>query len=177
MSKSTNPEIYRFKLSNNTMELIKNFTNVHKYDESDIFREHWEDWTKENVDIIRREKVVLEESGYNGNLEEKMYKSARYYFKNKSGEKKQSKQRRQYIHFNKLFLAGMDEHIVDVAFPEKMKPATAYNNFTSQQEYFNKIDTIVDEFETMGWLEVDILNKIKKTYKNRYFIQQKKSLI
>ena len=174
MSKSTNPEIYRFKLSSNAMELIKNFTNTHKYDESDIFREHWENWTKENTDIIRREKVLLEEMGYNGNLEEKMYKSARYYFKNKSNEKKQSKQRRQYIHFDKSFLVDMDKHVIGVAFPEKMKPSVAYNNFTSRQEYSGKMDNRVHEFETTGWLEVDILNKIKKTYKNRYFIQQKK---
>lgn len=173
MSKSTNPKIYRFKLSSNALGMIEKFANVHKYDESDIFRAHWDNWAKENVDIIRREKLLLEEMGYNGNLEEKMYKSARYYFKNKSGEKK-SKQRRQYIHFDKSFLADMDKHVIEVAFHEKLKPATAYNNFTSQQEYSNKIDIIVDEFEIMDWLEVDILNKIKKTYKNRYFIQQKK---
>ena len=68
----------------------------------------------------------------------------------------------------------MDEHIVKIAFSEKMKPSTAYNNFTSIQEYSNKIDTIVDDFQKIDWKEVDILNKIKKTYKNRYFIQQKK---
>jgi|TARA_B110000495_G_C22901100_1_gene525836 hypothetical protein len=173
MSKSTNPGIYRFKLSCNALALIEKFTNVHKYDESDIFRDHWENWTKENVDIIRREKVLLEGMGYKGNLEEKMYKSARYYFKNKPNEKKQNKQRRQYIHFDKLFLADMDKHVIETAFIEKMKPSVAYNNFTSQQEYSNKIDIIVDEFEAMGWLEVDILKKVKKTYKNRYFIQQK----
>ena len=69
MSKSTNSDIYRFKFSPNILNAIQTFTNVHKYDEPDIFREHWEMWTKENIDIIRREKVVLEKSGYDGNVE------------------------------------------------------------------------------------------------------------
>ena len=174
MSKSTNSDIYRYKFSSNVLNDIQEFTNVHKYDEPDIFREHWEMWAKENIDIIRREKVILNDAGYDGNVEEKMYKSARYYFKNKSKKKKDAKKRRQYIHFNKSFLGDMDEHIVKIAFSEKMKPSTAYNNFTSIQEYSNKIDTIVDDFQKIDWKVVDILNKIKKTYKNRYFIQQKK---
>ena len=37
------------------------------------------------------------------------------------------------------------------------------------------MDGQVEYFQNHDWKEVDILNKIKKTYKNRYFIQQKKN--
>jgi hypothetical protein len=165
--------IYRFKFTSTIGTAIEQFSNVHKFDDACEFREAWDVWTKENECIIEREKTYLNSLGWTGDLGDKMYKSARYYFKNKS-TKKEVKKRRQYITLDKKFLVDMDKHINELAFIGNMKPAHAYNNFTSRQDYSSKMDEQIEYFENAGWKEVDILNKIKKTYKNRYYMQQKK---
>ena len=62
--------------------------------------------------------------GYTGNVGTKMYKSARYYFKNKSATIEPKKN--QYIGLESL-LDSMDEHIETIG--QNEKPAQAFNNF------------------------------------------------
>mgnify|MGYP006110872979 CR=1 FL=1 len=168
--------IYRFKFTSIIGVAIEQFSSVHKFDDAYEFREAWDAWTRENECIIEREKTYLNSLGWKGDLGDKMYKSARYYFKNKSIKQRDAKKRRQYATIDKKFLVDMDKHINEVAFVENMKPAHAYNNFTSRQDYSGKMDEQIEHFQNSDWKEVDILNKIKKTYKNRYYRQQKNSL-
>ena len=67
----------------------------------------------------------------------------------------------------------MDNHINDEALPKLMKPSVAYNNFTSQSEYSNLMDKEINRLGDLGMEEKPALDKIKKTYKNRYYLQQK----
>ena len=46
-----------------------------------------EEWKEENIEVIDRETSYMINMGYEGDVVNKMYKSARYYFKNKSTEK------------------------------------------------------------------------------------------
>ena len=162
--------IYRYKFSEGILQLIGEFTNTHKYDEPMQFREEWDLFVEENKDQLNREKIRLSSLGYDGNVDEKMYKSARYYFKNKSTAKKDPKKRRKYVTIDKSFLGDMDKHIAEVAFVEDLKPAHAYNNFISNDKYSGKMDDIIqDILDDHDLEEVAIEKKICKTYKNRYF--------
>ena len=68
----------------------------------------------------------------------------------------------------------MDDHILEVAIVQDLKPAHAYNNFISISENMALVDVQMEELgETAGLTELDASKKIKKTYKNRYFLQQK----
>ena len=166
--------IFRYKFSEQILQLIGGFSSTHKYDEPIQFREEWDLFVIENKDQLDRERRRLTSIGYNGNIDEKMYKSARYYFKNKSTAQKEHKKRRKYVTIDKAFLADMDKHITEVAFVEDLKPAHAYNNFISNDKYSNKMDNIIqDILEDHDLEEAAIEKKICKTYKNRYFIQQK----
>jgi hypothetical protein len=103
-----------------------------------------------------------------------MYKSARYYFKNKPTAKKEPKKRRKYVTIDKTFLGQMDKHINEIAFVQDLKPAHAYNNFISDDNYSSKMDEIIQDLMDENDLEeAAVEKKICKTYKNRYFIQQK----
>ena len=57
------------------------------------FKDNWKIWCDNNKDIIKTEIDILKGKGYEGDVLVKMYKSARYYFKNKSTEKKDAKKR------------------------------------------------------------------------------------
>ena len=175
MATLTTSNIFRYKFDSPIVNLINIFAATHKYDDSSQFREEWDEFIKDNKASIDREKQRLTNAGYTGDINSKMYKSARYYFKNKSTEKKKSKQRRKYVTLNKGFLADMDRHISTVAFPQEMKPAHAYNNFISDATYSEKLDDALQKMLDNDWKEPAAESKLKKTYKNRYFIQQKSS--
>ena len=166
--------IFRYKFSEEIHELIGEFSATHKFDEPVQFREEWDIFIIENKDQLEREKTRLISLGYDKNVDEKMYKSARYYFKNKPTAKKQPKKRRKYVTIDKQFLGQMDKHIRNVAFVQDLKPAHAYNNFISDNKYSSKMDEIIQDLMDENDLEeVAAEKKICKTYKNRYFIQQK----
>jgi hypothetical protein len=172
---ATLSNIFRYKFDAPIVNLINTFSTTHKYDDASQFREEWDEFIKDKKTSIDRENRRLTNLGYTGDINNKMYKSARYYFKNKSTEKKKTKKRRKYVTLNKEFLADMDRHIITVAFQQDMKPAHAYNNFVSDDTYSEKLDDVIQKLLDDDWEEPAAESKLKKTYKNRYFMQQKSS--
>ena len=171
---ATQSQIFRYKFSEQIHCLIGEFSSIHKFDEPIQFREEWDLFVIENKEQLEREKNRLVSLGYDKNVDEKMYKSARYYFKNKPTAKKEPKKRRKYVTIDKTFLGQMDKHINEIAFVQDLKPAHAYNNFISDDKYSSKMDEIVQDLMDENDLEeAEVEKKICKTYKNRYFIQQK----
>ena len=83
-----NIQIYRYKFTADFMNELYIFSKVHQYDHRKVFKEAWEVWIEENDNIVTSEVKRLTELGYDGNIIEKMFKSARYYFRKKSTEKK-----------------------------------------------------------------------------------------
>ena len=151
-SDTTTLPIYRYKFSNELMEPLTEFSSKHRFDEASLFKVYWERWESQpqNISIVDREERRLKMLGYEGDMHKKMYKTVRYYLKNKSLEKKEPKKRRKYVTLDKEFLEKMDDHILQVAIVQQIK--TMMNN---------------------DMTEVQAGNKIKKTYKNRYYLQQK----
>lgn len=167
-------KIYRFKFSQDFMNELEKFSLVHQYDDSKVFKEEYQQFLKNNEDIVIREKRYLIGNGYNGDINDKMYRSARYYFKNKdhSIEKfKDKKQRRPYIKQNIGFISIIDKH-VNLTENRNIKPSESYDYFKTKEPYktgynneFKRISTYLDN-------DNDIEKKIKKTYKNRYFMSK-----
>ena len=172
---ATSLPIYRFKFSNELMDPLTEFSNKHRFDDPELFKVYWDRWITQphNIEIISKEKDRLNNLGYDGDINDKMYKTVRYYLKNKSLEKKQPKKRRKYITLDKEFLEKMDDHILDVAIVQDLKPAHAYNNFISIWENMRLVEEQMQELIAKDLTELAASNKIKKTYKNRYFLQQK----
>ena len=167
--------IYRYKFTEEFMEELYNFSKIHQYDDRKDFKEAWVVWTEENDDLIDAEMRRLLNLGYEGDILNKMFKSARYYFRKKSTEKKEPAQRRQYISVNRELLDAMDNHIQTKIYEIDYQPKTGFIEFCKENETILK-DTIVKIFEK-GIRDSDLIeHKIKKTYKNRYFILTSKKL-
>lgn len=161
--------IYRFKFTEDFMEELYNFSKIHQYDERKDFKEAWKVWAEENEYIIEEETTRLTTLGYDGDVMDKMFKSARYYFRKKSTEKKEPKQRRQYISVTRELLDAMDRHIEENIFNQDYQPKTGFVSFCKANEQILK-ESISKIFE-QGVKESEIIeDKIKKTYKNRYFM-------
>jgi hypothetical protein len=151
------------------MEELYKFSKIHQYDERKDFKEAWKVWTEENQDIIDEETTRITNLGYDGDVMDKMFKSARYYFRKKSTEKKEPRQRRQYISVNRELLDAMDNHIEENIFNVDYQPKTGFISFCKANEKILK-ESISKIFE-QGVKDSDLIeDKIKKTYKNRYFM-------
>ena len=164
MTEKENINTYRYKFSDEFQNHLKEFSNIHRWDSASDFKESWKEWIKEHKNIIELEKNKLIKNGYKGNVLEKMYKSARYYFKNKSDKKSEPKKRRKYIRLDPDLLECMDLHIVrnildkpEIAFNKFMEIGTAEKYIANEKE---KITQFKNE---------DFDLKIKKTYKNRFY--------
>ena len=166
-------KIYRHKFSPKFLEYLKEFSRIHRYDTADAFKDNWEIWCDENKDIIEEERTKLKEQGYDGKVLVKMYKSARYYFKTKSNKKTEPIKRRNYIGLDSEFRDLMDSHIENVCVRREMKPSDGFVDFMDQVIYVDKINTETVRLKSYNFKQEEIFAKMKKTYKNRYFIYQK----
>ena len=160
--------IYRFKFTEDFMAELYTFAKIHQYDHRKDFKEAWTKWTDENSDIISKESERLIALGYKDedNIDDKMFKSARYYFRKKSPVKPEAKQRRQYISVDHDLLAAIDRHIIDNI---DKKPDTTFILFCKNNE--GALRQSIGQMCSKGVVDTQIIqNKIKKTYKNRYFL-------
>lgn len=164
---------YRYKLDPIILENIQKFAEKHRYDDSHDFSYSYERWLKDNKGLVDREERRLTAEGCDKNIRTKIYKSARYYFKNKTNEEKEPMQRREYVGSSKEFREAIDAHISKIANNLNLKPANAFSNFIDHVEYQKIITDTVEDFRGYGFSTDIIDKKIKKTYKNRYFTHQK----
>ena len=161
--------IYRFKFTQEFMDELYKFSKIHQYDQRKDFKEAWKVWTEDNIEIIEEEIKRLSILGYDGDVLDKMFKSARYYFRKKSTEKKEPRQRRQYISVPRELLDSMDQHIEENIYNDDYQPKTGFILFCKTNEKLLK-SAITKIFE-QGISDSSLIeDKIKKTYKNRYFM-------
>jgi hypothetical protein len=172
MEREKKAKTYRFKFSPAFLEHLVGFTRIHKYDDKDAFKENWETWIQDNKEIINREDNRLRTAGYSGNILEKMYKSARYYFKNKSDKKVKEKKRKNYVGVAVEFRDLMDKHIKEICMRNDVKPSDGFLDFMDNGDEV-EIRRENTRLKSYNFSAEDILKKLKKTYKNRYYIIQK----
>ena len=166
----TQVPILRFKFLPETLESLHNFSKIHQYDDRIDFKEAWKDWVLSNQDIVNFETRRLENLGCTKDIETKMFKSARYYLKNKSDVSKEPVQRRNYISMSSHILTLMDEHIqntININNTEILTPAKSYDKFC--ESFQTNILTEINRLLNIGISGDDIKLKLKKTFKNRYF--------
>jgi hypothetical protein len=234
---STAPTIktFRFEFSKAFIQELSRFSKVHQYDERHTYKKEWSAWKSDSeiAEIMEMEKRRLEENGYIGDIEDKMFKSGRYYFRKKTtatpaaaapaAEQEEEEelalvadddtpatptaatptaatptatakpQRKPYITMSKQCIRMMDAHIALHSTTNNFKPSSCYDNFYNEKmasaEMASEIDKIIEKYEnvrrnrqplnvtatttnaaqTVEDITNEIMDKIKKTYKNRYY--------
>ena len=169
LSNENNVSIYRYKFTDDFTKELYKFSKIHQYDHRKDFKEAWQIWTEENENLVDGEVRRLTNLCYDGDILDKMFKSARYYFRKKDTSKKEPQKRRVYIGVQKELLEAMDEHIVSNINNADYKPSEGFSLFFKE-----KIEILKEEVNRLckaGFTDSNIIkDKIKKTYKNRYFI-------
>ena len=172
--------VFRFNLSNGMVDALLQFSKMHQYDDRHSYTDAWNEW-KNNTEISKildDEIQRLQDMNYKGSaesIERKIFKSGRYYFRNKSFIKASPKPRGKYISVSKELICAMDEHITRESSDhnnngETPSPADLFNGFCSKYLYILKmeIERLI-ELEPFSKDPALIIAKVKKTYKNRVF--------
>jgi hypothetical protein len=178
--------VFRFNLSDEMVDALLDFSKTHQFDDRHSYTDAWNEWkndphiSKMLADEIER----LQGMDYKGSaesIENKIFKSGRYYFRNKSFVKVPPKPRGKYISVSKELICAMDEHIArginnndnnnnndgQIQIPS---PADLFGEFCRRRVDVLKmeIDRLID-LEHFSEDPALIIAKIKKTYKNRVF--------
>ncbi len=152
-------KVFRFKFSDDLVKQMSDFSNIHKFDKKEIFDEHWERFIKNNEDIIKTEETRLFELGYRGSINDKIYKSIKYYYIKKNtvacsnDTKKDRPKKKKNISLGLDVIEDMHNHIEANIIKSDYKPESGFNNFI---ENYN----IKDNEEFLRY---------KKAYKNMYY--------
>ena len=191
--------IFRYNFTDEIITKLTSFAKLHVLDDRHAFKDAWTVWLEINEEDISVENERLLGLGYRGNIIDKMFKAARYYFKNKDLDKDKDKdkdfldldldfldkdidldkdllnndkkEKRFYIALDSGFLASIDSHISRNI---NNKPSIGYDSYCESNAVIikNEIDRILAEKHLS--ITSRICNqKIKKAYKNRYYIYVK----
>ncbi len=182
---------YRFNLSKDLIDELTYFSQMHRFDDRKTFKESWIKWKEndENRIMLNLETSRLEREGYDGNIEDKIFKSIRYYIKKKiekESNKPEPKKRKQYESLSEDFLEKIDEHIYDQLHQNiisktktedksilisNVSQADAYYDFCINNKKLieNEINLLFKKNSNKTYSFAELSNKFKKTYKNRFF--------
>ena len=191
-------KVYRYKFTSEIMNQLMAFAKLHQYDDRKSFKEAWELWLNISQSEVNIESNRLIALGYKGNVPNKMFKAARYYFRtkstneedkqeennergNKEGENKEKGnnennennenndvKKRSYINLSSEILEAIDLHISRNLNNIDYSPATGYDNFNEISSSLIK-NEIKEICNDYTINEKACKQKFKKAYKNRYF--------
>lgn len=169
-----NHTVYRFKLEPSIIDQITSFAKQHQNEPRKTFQSLWRQWLQENARMVEEESARLNNLGYRGSPVDKMYKSARYYFRNKpecddtSPRSNDGETRRRYISSSEKLRNAMDAHIGRNVDDEDYTPADGFNDFC--RRHTNLLRVEITTLYNQGEIDAAaIAAKMKKTYKNRYY--------
>ena len=160
---------YRFKFNKELLDSIREFSKLHSNDNCDDFLDAFHLWKRVNNEIISLEEKRILDLGFNGNIEEKIYKSARYYFKNKKNTSyKLNKQlKTNYIPRNPVFFKMMETYINK----NPIKASLLYKEFINETDtnILSEINAEIVRLKTFELNQTECLQKIKKMFNNAYY--------
>ena len=174
--------VLRFEFSSELIEHVAAFANMHQYDDRKTYKEAWVQWlaNDEIAALFKTDVARLSDLGYKGDIADKLFKSGRYYFRGKKVQTLQSQPstkkstRQKYVSVSRELLDIMDEHIERGLRSETYTPATGFAEFCKTHADH---DVLKAEVVALSKNEINqskaVYEKLKKTYKNRYFMLTK----
>jgi len=175
--------VLRHEFSNGMMQSVAAFSETHRYDDRKTYKTAWAEWlTRPNIaEMLIAEVTRLRDCGYKGDVADKLFKSGRYYFRGKTGlkqpeqqpeqqQKQKQKKRDRYVTMSRELLNLMDDHIDrGMRSNEAYTPANGFDDFCISHGNNAILQSEISRLSA----ELNVNEKLKKTYKNRYFSRMK----
>jgi hypothetical protein len=170
-------QTHRFLFSDDVSDILMDFARIHQYDERKTYKEAWQTLLKdeETMATLNSEIENIQENGYIGDVLDKMFKSTRYYYRKKLI--KESNQiaiakspRKEYETMDNSILEDIDRHIKQ-EIASQMSPLTNHETLVSRAAPAKSFEKYYIEYKNGNLnLAGDVdKEKLKKTYKNRFY--------
>ena len=176
----------RFLFSEQVTELLTEFSKIHQYDERKDYKEAWANWIQE-PDIqpeLDAEVERMHQQGFDGDVLDKMFKSVRYYYRKKQSknindddDKDLERSPRTYDTLPINVLEKIDHHIKsqiksniyinNEVITSTIKPEICFENFCQENKHL--IVKLLDNVVPTNDVVKQVIAKLKKSYKNRYY--------
>ena len=164
--------VLRFNFTASCMTQLSSFAKIHQFDSRDDFKNAWKSWSEDNKTLIQDETIRLQQFGFTGNVHDKMFKSVRYYFRQKSTVPASQPPRKIYESMHKPILSAIDTQIKSIIYDSSISPADGFDSFCTEQMNLI-IEAIRISYPTTQPISRDMIisytNRLKKTYKNRFY--------
>jgi hypothetical protein len=173
-NKKVTLKIHHFNYSDDFANQLATFATAHLEDNSKLFKKEWQTWKDANSALIQQEITKMQSDGFQGSVEDKMYFSARYYYRKKAirdneyadsqkQEPESNHPRKKYEMFDKTELGRMNTHILSQIYNamnegviDQLSPSKSFAHYLEQYAISNECE------------------RTKKTYKNLYWRISKK---
>jgi len=188
-------QVFRYNFAESVMDELTAFAKLHEHDSRADFKDAWKSWMSQNKSLIDAETSRLVQAGFIGDVMDKMYKSVRYYFRKKSLVPAVQPLRKTYEVVYKPLLLAIDEQIrsqihanvikikteVEPLAVSTISPAEGFTHFCDNHSsiiaegirtfYSSACDNNnVPPHEPIHREKIVLfMNKLKKTYKNRFY--------
>ena len=199
-----NLSIHRFKYTDHFNQNIKNFASIHRHDSCKDFKEQWMLFIQKDKILFENEIALMLQSGYKGDPYTAMYKSVRFYYRklyinqtnhnsilDNGDDSLKNKPIRTYITFPPHFIDIVDTYIKHKIatqlesidgdnFTSAVSPSDTLKTFCREHEtdIMNAIQTIVIDIKEKNnetdFQKLNLSQKFKKMYKNRFYKIQEK---
>ena len=167
-------KLHHFNYSDDFANRLATFAKAHLEDNSKVFKKEWQTWKDVNTALIQQEIAKMQSDGFQGSVEDKMYFSARYYYRKKAirdnentesqiEEPEPTLPRKKYELFDKTELSQMNVHILSQIY-NAMNDG-GIDQLTPSKSFANYCEQYADSAEC---------ERTKKTYKNLYWRISKK---
>jgi hypothetical protein len=176
----------RYKFTPNIIDLLSEFAKMHQHEGSKDYKESWCKWISdpEITHELEEEKSRLIKQGIVGDVMDRLYKSSRYYYRKKITKPEEApKTRKKYEGLTKDILHKMDAHIIreingSIDVLENDNIVSRFTPSKSFELYMEEnsscvLDLISDTSSTSAEERriqtADVIRRVKKTYKNRFY--------
>jgi hypothetical protein len=172
---------HRFVFNEDVCDALSEFSKIHQYDDRKTFKEEWKEWveTTEINELLMDEVNRLKNNGFEGDVMDKMFKSARYYYRKKKNEKTETP-RKEYEKICSSILREMDAHILsqinntakiqlDGELLSKISPADSFTNYLQENKQIILADAKQSSEKVSKKDIEEAVKKYKKIYKNRFY--------
>lgn len=179
---------FRYDFSDDVTKMLGEFANNNREKSRKEFTQIWEEYIAEEKTskIIKDEIEMMRYHGFCGDVMDKMYKSVRYYHRKRDiktlNVDQDINKNKHENRFSREFLKMMDKYILEqMTDHENIKHSDETGrqiNTLSQSESYQTFceknkEKILEEFikirKQTGRLTEMVVDKIKKTYKNRFY--------
>ena len=179
--------VFRYKFNEDVTAVLSKFANDNESLPKKEYKEQWKNWLNSNEEFVRNERERLTSQGYNNiDVTTKMFRTTKYYLR-KNMEKSDTDNnepstnddqfRKKIFFVSKDLLKTMEEHITK-AISENISPSKSFQSFANnyKSDIENEIENITtkhtsdtENTENIEQIKSTINEKIKKTYKNKYY--------